>query len=423
MAFGSFFGFGNSGNSVVTAGQNAYYGAFEDNTDQFATSTTQSYYIRFDTIDIANGVTIQNDVFGFPTKITFANSGIYSCTFSIQLSNSSNNTIGEADVWLEKNGIIVPDSNTRQSVVTQHGQVEGTAVVTVNFLLNLNANDFLQLAWAVNNTDVYIAHYPSGTTPTTPEIPSIIFTAVSMAQIGIGYSGLTSTTSNTIGVGTFTFTTNLSNTQTAFAVGNYVVVQDSTNPNNFIYGYISSFNGTTLVLQATSSGGSGTKTSWIFTQSYPDIVNIVNVNNSSPVTGTTNFTIATNQLIKGNTIKVGGIYNILQRFIKTGTNAGTIIRFYVNTVIDLSGAIQLGSFTASANTTVYTQMERHLFIKSATNTEVMGAGASAGFDNTAVGTLTNANIDWTIDQYLLFVVQNSSALDSSVNSGYYIKKI
>jgi hypothetical protein len=79
---------------------------------------------------------------------------------------------------------------------------------------------------------------------------------------GIGYAGLTSSTSNTVGTGSLTFTTNLSDTQTAFAVGERVRIAYTVTPTNYVEGIITSFSGTTLVITSDAFGGSGTYTSW-----------------------------------------------------------------------------------------------------------------------------------------------------------------
>jgi hypothetical protein len=73
---------------------------------------------------------------------------------------------------------------------------------------------------------------------------------------------LTSSTSNTVGTGSLTFTTNLSDTQTAFAVGERVRIAYTVTPTNYVEGIITSFSGTTLVMTSDAFGGSGTYTSW-----------------------------------------------------------------------------------------------------------------------------------------------------------------
>jgi len=79
---------------------------------------------------------------------------------------------------------------------------------------------------------------------------------------GIGYAGLTSSTSNTVGTGSLTFTTNLTASQTAFGVGQRVRIAYTVTPANYVEGIITSFSGTSLVITSDAFGGSGTYTSW-----------------------------------------------------------------------------------------------------------------------------------------------------------------
>lgn len=103
--------------------------------------------------------------------------------------------------------------------------------------------------WQLTTTDNPINIYNGGSN-------------ITFAQIGLlsGLSG-TSTTSNTIGTGTKTFTTQMA---LPFQQGQYILVTDQANANNFMNGQVTSYNNITgvLVLNVTGTGGSGTKTAW-----------------------------------------------------------------------------------------------------------------------------------------------------------------
>ena len=79
---------------------------------------------------------------------------------------------------------------------------------------------------------------------------------------GIGYAGLTSTTTVTITTGNKTLTTNLSKTNTAFAIGNRIRISYTTTPANYMEGVVTSFSGTSLIVNIDYIGGSGTYASW-----------------------------------------------------------------------------------------------------------------------------------------------------------------
>lgn len=73
----------------------------------------------------------------------------------------------------------------------------------------------------------------------------------------------TSTTSNSIAVGAKTFTTQSGK---AFAAGQTILVSSDASPTvNFMKGKVTSYSSTTLVVDVTEIGGSGTKTDWTIT--------------------------------------------------------------------------------------------------------------------------------------------------------------
>jgi len=240
-------------------GSTAYYGAFQDTTDQTIASTTTAYVVAIGTTDESNGVTIVSG-----NRITYANAGTYALTYSIQLENA-NNGIQDADIWVRKNGTDLTDSNSQFSVASRHGSVNGHLIAVCNYVFTLAAGDYLQICWAATSTDVSIQTYPAQTSPTRPLTPGVIVTTAQLTQIGIGYYGLTSTSSVAIGTGTKTFTTNLNSTNTAFTVGSRVRVAYPPDPTYFMEGNITAFSGTTLTINSDVYGGSGTLANWSFT--------------------------------------------------------------------------------------------------------------------------------------------------------------
>jgi hypothetical protein len=98
---------------------------------------------------------------------------------------------------------------------------------------------------------------------------------------GAGFSGLTSTSTVTIGTGTKTFTVNTDATASGFQVGSVVSVRATASPSGAfgVGGFITSFSGTTLSMTATSTVGSGTYTNWSF--------NIAGFNGATGAVGST----------------------------------------------------------------------------------------------------------------------------------------
>jgi hypothetical protein len=83
----------------------------------------------------------------------------------------------------------------------------------------------------------------------------------------LGYSGLTGSGSNSLGLGNKSFTTNLDASVTAFAVGQYVRVYATSVPSQYMEGLITSFSGTSLTVNMTYVNGGASFSSWSITLS------------------------------------------------------------------------------------------------------------------------------------------------------------
>jgi len=250
--------------SVTTpVGSPGYWGSFYDTTATQTGSTTVGTAVLLGQTDPnSNGVSIASG-----SRITFANTGVYNIQYSLQFINT-NSTIYDVQVWLRKNGTDVADTNTVYAITGSHGGIDGATVAAINYVLNVTAGDYFQLMWLPANTSVNLKTIAASTTPAYPETPCAIVTAVQLTQIGLGYYGLTSTTSVALTTGSKTFTTNYTYTQVAFTVGTRVRAAYTTNPANYVEGVITSFDGVgnnQLVLNVDTVGGTGGPyASWAF---------------------------------------------------------------------------------------------------------------------------------------------------------------
>ena len=158
-----------------------YWGSFWDSTSQTATANTPtSIYLRQRDTG-SRGIRVVSD-----TRITFDHAGVYSITFSIQFSNNDEQ-IHDINVWLRKNDSgasgDVAASDSRFSIVASHGGIAGNVVGTINFVLPVVANDYLELIWATSDADAYIHAETAATSPFAhPSIPGIICTVVQIAS-------------------------------------------------------------------------------------------------------------------------------------------------------------------------------------------------------------------------------------------------
>lgn len=165
------------------------YAAIQDTGDQYATAANTATQVTFDTTDYINSLDhITND------GLRVAYSGIYNIQFSLQFSNTDSQ-IHEAIVWLKKKGpndvssTNIPSTGSKFSVPNKHGGVDGYLIAAVNFYVQLEALDTIELWWegsAIRNstgtTDgIYIEGYAAA--GAVPAIPSAVLTMTYVSAI------------------------------------------------------------------------------------------------------------------------------------------------------------------------------------------------------------------------------------------------
>ena len=152
------------------------YGAFQDTTDQTAANTTTAYAITLNTTDYSNGIYVSNS-----SRINVRNYGIYNLQFSIQFKNTTNDA-QDVDIWFRKNGTNIADSNSRFSLTARKSAGDPSHLIAaLNFFLELQANDYVEVMWRTTNTGVSIEHFDTSTSPTRPAVPSAIVTMTYVA--------------------------------------------------------------------------------------------------------------------------------------------------------------------------------------------------------------------------------------------------
>ena len=161
------------GLSIGSTGEGVFlpYGAFQDSTTQTAANTTTAYPITFNTTDFSNGVTMVSG-----SRFTVANAGMYNLQFSVQLDNTTNNSV-DIDIWFRKNGTNMPASNSRFGLAPRKGVGDPFHIIAgLNYFVDMQANDYVELVWRTSDVGATIKSYAAGTTPTRPSIPSVIGT-------------------------------------------------------------------------------------------------------------------------------------------------------------------------------------------------------------------------------------------------------
>lgn len=173
---------------IGTGGVLGFYGSFYDITTQTLASATTAQVIAIGSTAETNGVTIASG-----SRITFSTAGTYSVTWSAQFSNSGNQ-IHTADMWIRKNGSDLSDSNSRFDIPATKASEHGHLIGTINYVLTVAANDYIQLYWSGTSTTLSLEVLPASTGPTRPRVPSIIVTATQVMYTQQGPAGPTGAT-------------------------------------------------------------------------------------------------------------------------------------------------------------------------------------------------------------------------------------
>ena len=176
------------------------YGAFQDSTDQTAASTTAAYAVTYNTTDFSNGVSVASN-----SRLTVKSYGVYNIQFSLQFVNTDTQ-IQDVDVWFSKNGTNIANSNSRFSIPNSHGGVDGHLIAALNFWVELNANDYVEIMWRTTSTTVSIQQIPTASSPTRPATPSVIVTMNFVSSNGTNAAGDYGVYVSSQGKGTATLT-------------------------------------------------------------------------------------------------------------------------------------------------------------------------------------------------------------------------
>lgn len=157
---------------VSTFGTGAgYFGSWYDVTTQTVTTTSVGQPVKLG---------IEDTAYGFSTdagsRLRAHHAGVYNLAFSFQLHNDGGGGSGSTvEIWLVRNGIAEPDSNTRIAVPTNGPYV----VAAWNFFKKMNVDDYLEIYWATDNHHIKIVENTG--TMGGPKIPSAI---VTINQVG-----------------------------------------------------------------------------------------------------------------------------------------------------------------------------------------------------------------------------------------------
>ena len=158
------------GRNIITP-----YTVLQSSSNQTLPAIDQAVAVTYTTNDFPGTIAI-----GSPTSrivVTFA--GVYQFTFSLQFTSSSTGT-ELVYVWFRKNGTDITASNSQFSMPARKSAGVPSALIAVTpFMINLAANDYVEIVWSSTATTTSLAAlaaktFSAGVTPAVPATPSAI---------------------------------------------------------------------------------------------------------------------------------------------------------------------------------------------------------------------------------------------------------
>lgn len=154
-----------------TIEQQQYYGVFEKTDSQTPSATNTENLITFTGTQISNTVSI-----GTPaSRIVVPESGLYQFDTQVQLTSGSSSD-KNVWVWFKKNGTTIPNS-ARIVTINING---GFVPVSLVEVVSLDANDYVEIAFAASSTNVTISTVAA--TAFAPAAPAVLLEVTQVQQ-------------------------------------------------------------------------------------------------------------------------------------------------------------------------------------------------------------------------------------------------
>ena len=450
---------GGTLNNTATPTPTGYYAQYQSLITQTAAANNTGYPMRFEVMDLSNQVTVVNNGSGNPTRITFANAGIYNLQFSSQFQNTDN-AQHDITIWLRLNGSDVAGSAGFVQIPARKAAGsgnEGHLITSWNYLLDVSAGQYYELVWSTSSaSNVTMQFYAAGSPP--PSTASALFTVTQQAGImaGTGITSINSLTgaAQTIATGTSgtDFAVVSSGTSHTFNMpdasasarglittgaqtlagiktfgngasageirlleasgsgANYVAVKSPTT--------LASDYSLTLPINTGISGyslitdGNGV-TSWSLVGGGVRGSFIIDATQTS-VTGTTAETINKTLLIPANTFDASNAFNIKVRLWRSNESFNVVtVRIYISTSpSSTSGAPLLLNTTISSGTGLsgFNIIRSLLVINKTTQSIYLSSsGVNNVYNDLNSGTYNSTAIDWSVNQYIVITTASNSA--------------
>jgi hypothetical protein len=316
-----------------------YWGSFWSTQDQQAAGTTIAYPITYNNTDPnSNGVSIVSN-----SRITFSYPGVYNIEFSAQADRVGGSGTDTIAIWFRKNGTDIADSNT---IVTVSGNAAAAKTVAAwNYMLQVNANDYVELMWRTSDTRLEFIADPAGTSPTRPAIPSVILSAHQVMYTQLGPTGPTGPMPTDY-VSSFNGLTGAVQGVSSAVAGTGISVSGATGSVTISNTGVLSFNGRTGAVQGVSSINGATGA----------ISNVAFTNTAQSFTGLQQFT-------QGISASGGVTFN---SDVNINDNNSLVVATIINNASQLnidnraSSRVAIGDFDSNGNST-------YIFLRDNTN--------------------------------------------------------
>lgn len=144
-------------------------GGFYDTTTQTAAAINTPYAVQLNSVTSSNFITV---IGGSQITLQILAAQwlgvIYNLQYSLQFTNTTNGQ-KDVNVWIRKNGVDVPDSNSKYTVhARKSAGIYGYLIAAVNIFVDLQLGDYVEVMWSTESTGVYIEYLPAGVAPATP---------------------------------------------------------------------------------------------------------------------------------------------------------------------------------------------------------------------------------------------------------------
>jgi hypothetical protein len=128
-------------------------GLFFSTVDQTLAAVDTGYPITFNQTYLNNNVALQT---ASTSKIEVAVGGVYNFQLSAQLK-SSNASAKDVQIWIKRNNVTIGYSAHKYTVEGSDNHMN----VSWNFNIDLAANEYIEMQWAADNTNVTLESIPA----------------------------------------------------------------------------------------------------------------------------------------------------------------------------------------------------------------------------------------------------------------------